>query len=201
MSEPGVLTINTDGGARGNPGPAAFAYIIQRDGEPAIEQAGCIGDATNNQAEYTALIRALEHAERLGTSHRLLIHSDSELLVKQMNGDYRVKDEGLKPLYDQARRVVSRFPSVTIRHIPRAQNAWADRLYNAALGRAIKQKAKPKPPAASPRQIAVREEAIHCLRAAAREWARGDASRPGPELVWEQLWSILEENGLLRPRK
>src|SRR5262245_30477150 len=123
-----VLTIHTDGGARGNPGPAAFAYVIQRDGAPAIAEAGCLGVMTNNQAEYTALIRALEHAARLGTEQHLVIHSDSELLVKQMNGEYRVKDERLKPLYEHARRLTSRFGSVTIRHIGRAQNAWADRL-------------------------------------------------------------------------
>src|SRR5215472_4719150 len=185
MSEPGVLMIHTDGGARGNPGPAAFAYVIQRDGAPAIEQAGCIGTATNNQAEYTALIRALEHAERLGTSSRLLIHSDSELLVKQMNGEYRVKDQGLKPLYEQARRLVSRFPSVNFRHIPRGQNAWADRLYNAALDGGAKPKSKQRQAAVTPRETAVHEEAVECLRAAAQVWARGNADDPKPELVWD----------------
>jgi ribonuclease HI len=203
MSEYGVLTIHTDGGARGNPGPAAFAYVIQRDGAPAIEEAGCIGEATNNQAEYTALIRALEHAARLGSKHPLRIHSDSELLVKQMNGEYRVKDEGLKPLYEQARRLASRFDSVSIRHIPRAQNTWADRLYNSALDSSAPKKPihhrpnkKPKSPAG--RDNAIAEEAIECLRAAAGAWARGNANDPKPELVWEQLWSVLEENGALR---
>jgi ribonuclease HI len=203
MSESGVLTIHTDGGARGNPGPAAFAYVIQRDSAPAIEEAGCIGEATNNQAEYTALIRALEHAARLGSKHPLRIYSDSELLVKQMNGEYRVKDEGLKPLYEHARRLASRFDSVSISHIPRAQNAWADRLYNAALDSAAPKKPahhgsnkKPKSPAG--RDTAIAEEAIECLRVAAGAWARGNANDPKPELVWEQLWSVLEENGALR---
>jgi ribonuclease HI len=202
MSESGVLTIHTDGGARGNPGPAAFAYVIQRDGGPAIEQAGCMGKATNNQAEYTALIRALEHAERIGTNHPLCIHSDSELLVKQMNGEYRVKDEGLKPLYEQARRLASRFGSVSISHIPRAKNTWADHLYNAALD-GDKKKSGPsgshKPKSnLKERETAIREEAVECLRTAASAWARGNAHDPKPELVWDQLWSVLEENGALR---
>ena len=202
MSEPGILTIYTDGGARGNPGPAAFAYVIQRDGEPPIEEAGCIGEGTNNQAEYTALICALEHAARLGGQHRLRVNSDSELIVKQMNGEYRVKDEGLKPLYEQARRLASRFPSVEIRHIPRAQNARADRLYNAALDASVKRVTKSMPgkrqAPATPRATVVHEEAIDCLRAAASAWARGNANDPAPELVWEQLWSVLEENGAVR---
>src|SRR5262249_22065088 len=155
-------------------GPAAFAYVIQRDGAPAIEEAGCLGEMTNNQAEYTALIRALEHAARLGTENHLVIHSDSELLVKQMNREYRVKDERLKPLHEQARRLASRFGSVAIRHIGRAQNAWADRLYNAALDAAGKRPSQSgpqkRPAAATGREAAVREEAIECLRAAAKTW-------------------------------
>src|SRR5947209_5089703 len=91
MEEPAALTIHTDGASRGNPGDAAFAYVIARDGAPALEEAGLLGQATNNQAEYTALVRALEHALDLGPRNRLIIHSDSELLVKQMNGAYRFK--------------------------------------------------------------------------------------------------------------
>ncbi len=198
MSEPGVLIIHTDGGARGNPGPAAYAYVIEKNGSAAIEEAGCLGTATNNQAEYTALIHALEHAEKLGREHRLLIHSDSELLVKQMNGEYRVKDEGLKPLYERAHRLASRFREVTIRHVPRAQNARADRLYNSALdGQKKKPAARPKTAAGTSREARVRDEAIECLRAAAKAWARGNALDPKPELVWEQLWSVLEENSIV----
>ncbi|HMF12576.1 MAG TPA: ribonuclease HI family protein [Gemmataceae bacterium] len=204
MSEPGTLTIHTDGGARGNPGPAAYAFVIQRAGAPAIEESACIGDATNNQAEYTALIQALERALQLGRAHRLLVHSDSELLVKQMNGEYRVKDEGLKPLYEKARRLASRFAAVTIRHVPRLQNAWADRLYNAALDQETKPKSnrsQPRPAKSAEREAVVRDEAVECLRAAAQAWARGNADDPKPELVWEQLWSVLEEQGLVRHQK
>jgi ribonuclease HI len=208
MSEPGDLTINTDGGARGNPGPAAYAYVIVQQGAPPIEEAGCLGHATNNQAEYTALVRALEHAARLGTNRRLLIQSDSELLVKQMNGEYRVKDDGLRLLYEEACRLRRRFPSVAIRHVPRNQNAWADRLYNEALdgqcqhrpAKHAKQPQSASKPAA--KESAVQADAVECLRAAATAWARGDATQPPPEQVWEQLWSILEEQGVIRrPRK
>lgn len=205
MSQSGVLTIHTDGGARGNPGAAAYAYVIQREGAPPIEEAGLIGEATNNQAEYAALIAALEHAERLGTQHQLTIHSDSELLVKQMNREYRVKDERLKPMHEKARRLVSRFPSVEIRHVPRSQNSWADRLYNAVLDAAVrpvpKPTAPPKAAVSSPDQTGARDEAIECLRAAAKAWARGNPDEPSPELVWDQLWSVLEERGLVRARK
>src|SRR5271166_5152571 len=106
MSEPALLSIHTDGASRGNPGDAAFAYTIARDGLPTIEEAGCLGRVTNNQAEYTALVRALEHALRLGPDNRLLIHSDSELMVKQMRGEYKVKNEDLRDLYEQARKHV-----------------------------------------------------------------------------------------------
>jgi ribonuclease HI len=94
MSAARDLQINIDGAARGNPGPAAFAYVITREGAPPVEAAGCIGIATNNVAEYTALVRALERARDLG-GKRLLIRSDSELLVKQMNGVYKVKNDSL----------------------------------------------------------------------------------------------------------
>src|SRR5215471_21198318 len=118
MAEPAVLTIHTDGASRGNPGDAAFAYVIARDGQPPIEEADCLGSMTNNQAEYTALVRALEHALELGAAHRLLIHSDSELMVKQMNGEYRVKNEELRDLYEQARRLADRFEGpVTFKHV------------------------------------------------------------------------------------
>jgi ribonuclease HI len=205
MSQSNVLTIHTDGGARGNPGPAAYAYVIQRDGAPPLEEAGLIGKATNNQAEYAALIAALEHAERLGVQHRLAIHSDSELMVKQMNGAYRVKDEQLKPMYEKARRLASRFALVEIRHVPRGQNAWADRLYNEALDTALpgvpKPTARPKSPSKSASQAVARDEAIECLRTAALAWARGNPKDPSPELVWDQLWSVLEEQGLVRTPK
>jgi ribonuclease HI len=134
MDEATVLTIYTDGASRGNPGEAAFAYVISRDGQEPIEEADCLGQMTNNQAEYIALVRALEHALELGPHHRVLVHSDSELMVKQMNGEYRVKNEDLRSLYEQACTLRKRFEwPVTIRHVRREQNKRADQLCNEAL--------------------------------------------------------------------
>ncbi|HTU91534.1 MAG TPA: ribonuclease HI family protein [Gemmataceae bacterium] len=134
MPETTVLTIHTDGASRGNPGDAAYAYVISRDDQPPIEEADCLGQMTNNQAEYIALVRALEHALELGPHHRLIIHSDSELMVKQMNGEYRVKNEELRGLYEQACTLRRRFEGpVTIRHVRREQNKRADQLCNEAL--------------------------------------------------------------------
>src|SRR2546421_5094589 len=120
MSEAAALTINIDGAARGNPGPAAYAYIIVRDGHPQIEEAGCLGTATNNVAEYTALVKALERAAELG-GKRVLIRSDSELLVKQMSGEYRVKNDQLRDLYNEAQRLGRQFHSVSLPHVPRRE--------------------------------------------------------------------------------
>jgi ribonuclease HI len=105
MSTSPLLSIHTDGASRGNPGKAAYAYVIQPEHGDLIEEAGCLGTMTNNQAEYTALVRALEHALELGAHHRLAIHSDSELLVKQMNGEYRVKNEDLRDLFEEAQKL------------------------------------------------------------------------------------------------
>src|SRR3712207_5300880 len=80
MSTSGIVTIHTDGASRGNPGPAAYAYVIQQEGREVVEEKGCLEDTTNNVAEYTALIRALEHAQRLG-ARKLAVHTDSELMV------------------------------------------------------------------------------------------------------------------------
>jgi ribonuclease HI len=208
MSAASVLTIHTDGAARGNPGPAAFAYVIARDGAPPIEEGGCLGRMTNNQAEYTALVRALEHAARLGTAQEVHILSDSELMVKQMRGEYRVKNEELRDLYEQAQELADRFTSVSYQHVRREQNKRADALCNEALdgergsgvtaAKAPKSAKKAAPPVA---EAAVREEAVACLRAAAEAWARSGAGAVSPELVWEQLWSILEEHGALRTKR
>src|SRR5438874_2135799 len=124
MADPAVLTIHTDGASRGNPGEAAFAYVIRQNGQEPIEEAGYLGQITNNQAEYTALVRALEHALELGSHHSVIVHSDSELMVKQMRGEYRVKNADLRPLYEQARDLARQFSAgVTYRHVRREQNS------------------------------------------------------------------------------
>ncbi|HXG12679.1 MAG TPA: ribonuclease HI family protein [Gemmataceae bacterium] len=203
-----ILTIHTDGAARGNPGPAAFAYVIHREGAPPVEEAGCLGRATNNQAEYAALVRALEHAARLGTHHRLIIHSDSELMVKQMRGEYRVKDETLRGLYEKARELSARFAGVMFRHVPRSQNSRADQLCNEVLdGRRqpataaeVEEESDP-PPNGRGQRDTLREQALGCLRAAAAAWARGNPSDPAPDAVWDQLCGLLQDRGVVLRRE
>jgi len=202
MDDSPLLTIHIDGAARGNPGPAAFAYVITREGAPAVEGKGALGSTTNNKAEYTALVKALERAVELGAK-RLLIYSDSELLVKQMNGEYRVKNEELRALYARAKELCGRFDVVSFRHVGRGENARADRLCNEVLdserGPQSFSGAPPGKQGPGPsRESALREEAVTCLRAAAGVWARGDAHDPPPEDVWDQLWSIIEDHGVLR---
>ena len=196
---PSLLTIHTDGAARGNPGPAACAYTITGDGIEPIEEADCLGEMTNNQAEYTALVRALEHAVRLGPQHRLLIYSDSELMVKQMNGLYRVKNEDLRGLWERAQQLRRQFPVVTISHVRREQNGRADELCNQALdGRrpARKPTVPPKvPPPAS--GDGFEAEAVACLKTAALAWGSNGAAAPPPEEVWKQLKTILQRHGVL----
>src|SRR5439155_8272470 len=203
MSSPTSWKIHIDGAARGNPGPAAFAFIIQKEGAPALEEKGTLGTMTNNLAEYTALVRALERARELG-AERLIVHSDSELLVKQMNGEYRVKNPDLRVLYDRARELSGQFKQVVIRHIPREQNSQADRLCNEALDETVRDETdlfagNPKSPKENYASNAIREKAISHLRSAAERWARGDADSPSPEAVWDQLWRLLEDAGFRRP--
>ncbi len=130
------ITAYTDGGARGNPGPAGFgAHIVDANGNLLAELKGALGLATNNVAEYHGLLAALDWAVAHG--HRdVLIRADSELLVKQMRGQYRVKNEGLQPLYGQAMRLVARLGSVRFEHVRREQNRDADRLANLAMDEA-----------------------------------------------------------------
>ncbi len=123
----------TDGGARGNPGPAGIgARLLTPDGDVAEELGDFIGRATNNVAEYQALLSGLEMALDRGVE-RLDVFLDSELVVRQVNGQYKVKDAGLKPLHQQACLLLSRFHDVQVRHVRREQNAEADRLVNEAI--------------------------------------------------------------------
>jgi ribonuclease HI len=127
------LTVNVDGGARGNPGPAAIGVVI-RDPEGLIidEHGERIGEATNNVAEYRALIRGIQRAAELGATELELI-GDSELVVRQVEGRYKVKKPGLKPLHAEAKQALSAFDTWSIRHVRREMNAEADRLVNEVL--------------------------------------------------------------------
>jgi ribonuclease H / adenosylcobalamin/alpha-ribazole phosphatase len=125
--------LSTDGGARGNPGPAAYGYVIEtEDGHVLAAHGEGIGRATNNVAEYSALVAGLEKAAELGVDD-LEVVSDSELLVKQMQGEYRVKNEALKALWEEANDLERRFTKVRYTAVRRAHNELADQLVNEAL--------------------------------------------------------------------
>ena len=126
-------TLRTDGGARGNPGPAAFAYVLEGDDGTVLAAHGeTIGVATNNVAEYRGLVAGLAKALELEVPE-VEVLSDSELLVKQMRGEYKVKNEALRELSLEATRLARRLDRVEYRHVRRAQNELADRLVNEAL--------------------------------------------------------------------
>ena len=128
--------LSTDGGARGNPGPAAFAYVLEaEDGTVLASHGEAIGRATNNVAEYRGLVAGLEKALELGVDEVEVV-SDSELLVRQMTGVYRVKNEALRDLSVEAARLARRLGKVEYRAVRREHNKLADRLVNEALDRA-----------------------------------------------------------------
>jgi ribonuclease HI len=127
------LVVHVDGGARGNPGPAAAASVLSTpDGKVLGEHAELLGRATNNVAEYRALILGLRHARELGATEVEVV-GDSELIAKQVQGVYKVRKEDLRALYEQALAAAREFERFSIRTVPRAQNARADALVNAAL--------------------------------------------------------------------
>jgi ribonuclease HI len=125
--------LSTDGGARGNPGPAAFGYVLESEDGHVLDARGeAIGVATNNVAEYRALVAGLERAVELGVAE-LEVVSDSELLVKQMRGEYKVKNATLRELWLQARALAAQLPSVRYTAVRREHNELADALVNDAL--------------------------------------------------------------------
>jgi dinuclear metal center YbgI/SA1388 family protein len=132
----GEYVLFVDGGSRGNPGPAGIGARLETDeGELAEELADYIGVATNNVAEYQAVIAGLELALDHG-ARKLVVYADSELVVKQLNGEYRVKELALRTLHEQATRLLREVPDAEVKHIPREQNADADRLVNQAIDEA-----------------------------------------------------------------
>ncbi len=127
------LILHTDGASRGNPGPAAFGIVLNDAHGQVVEEFGqAIGKATNNEAEYRGLLAGLDAALAKGATE-LEIQLDSELLVSQLNGAYKIRAANLKPLFDEAKKKLKRFVRVQIIHVPRAQNARADKLANQAL--------------------------------------------------------------------
>lgn len=207
-----TATMHIDGAARGNPGPAAYAVVIARPGQPPVEDAETIGTATNNVAEYTALVRGLELAVRLGLK-KLAVFSDSELMVKQMAGEYRVKHPDLLPLYEEATRLRRGFDAVAITHVRRAQNARADALCNEALDGKRKPAREParepaprgtdalRTPKGTVSDAAVRDDALAVLLSAAQAWTNRGLGAVPVEAVWDQLWSVLDEGGVLKKTK
>jgi ribonuclease HI len=133
VPRPKRVTVNVDGGARGNPGPAAIAAVASDpSGEVLAERSERIGQATNNVAEYRAMLLGVELARELGADEVELI-GDSELIVRQVKGDYKVKQEHLRPLHGQVSRALESLARWSIRNVPRAENARADELVNEAL--------------------------------------------------------------------
>jgi len=127
------LVVNVDGGARGNPGPAAIGAVVQAPGGEVLEERGeRIGAATNNVAEYRALLLGIARARELGASELELV-GDSELVVRQVKGEYKVKDATLRELHAEVVRALRPFRRWSIRHVRREQNAAADRLVKEAL--------------------------------------------------------------------
>ncbi|HVL13772.1 MAG TPA: ribonuclease HI family protein [Gemmata sp.] len=206
-----TATMHIDGAARGNPGPAAYAVVLQRPGLPVVEEAQPIGKATNNVAEYTALVEGLQLAAELGVK-QLAVFSDSELMVKQMKGEYRVKHEDLRPLYEEAKQLAAGFERLTITHVRREQNKRADEIGNEALDGRPRRRgeappppapaapARPKQPAAAVTDSAVRDDALAILLSAAQAWAAKGVTAVPVAAVWEQLWSVLEEGGVLKKK-
>ena len=131
------VVVHVDGGARGNPGPAAVAAVASSpDGDQLGERNAFIGEATNNVAEYRALLLGLELAHELGAT-QVEVVNDSELVARQIGGEYKVKNAGLRPLYLDAMRTLRGFESWAVRPVRREHNARADELVNEALDRAL----------------------------------------------------------------
>jgi ribonuclease HI len=129
------VTVNVDGGSRGNPGPAAIAAVATgADGEVLAERAETIGEATNNVAEYRALLLGIELARQLGAD-RVEFVGDSKLIVEQVRGNWKVKQEHLRPLRAEVIEALAELPAWSIRHVRRDDNARADELLNDALDR------------------------------------------------------------------
>ncbi len=128
------VLVEVDGASRGNPGPSAAGFVIRAGKRLLLGRGVPLGEGTNNEAEYRALLMALDEARGLGATE-VVVRSDSELVVRQLRGDYRVRNERLRPLWEAARTAASSFRSFEVVHVPRERNRLADRLANIALDR------------------------------------------------------------------
>ena len=201
MAEPSSARIHVDGASRGNPGPAAFAFVIDPASGPTVERAEVLSPTTNNVAEYTALVAALKSARDLHLTH-LTIFSDSELMVKQIGGQYQVKNADLKPLYDEAKGLIRQFAAVTLSHVRREGNKRADELCNLALNAtgsvaqgSPAKKATPGKPAANTKGIddrLYRDEVIDFLDTVVMAAKRGEDASGA--MIWDQVKQIMGAN-------
>jgi len=171
FAEPGSsgkwITAYCDGGSRGNPGPAGFGvYVEGPDGQKLAELSKFLGRTTNNVAEYSGLLAALDFALR-NNHPRLKVISDSELMVKQMQGRYKVNSADLRPLYDEAKRRVTRLEGFRIEHVLRGKNQRADRLANLAMDQGMG-----RSPGAGPGGAGVRPARVEAPRTA-RGYVKG----------------------------
>lgn len=133
MRWPKSIILYTDGASRGNPGPASIGVsFVNEDGEEFDSLSEYIGEQTNNFAEYTAVLKGLQKAHEMGVT-QIHLKSDSQFLIKQLQGEYAVKSENIKELYKETMKVLVNFKSVKLEHVPREQNKRADKLANLAL--------------------------------------------------------------------
>jgi ribonuclease HI len=196
MSKPEAYVINIDGAARGNPGPASFAYVIRRPDGSTIRDSGCLGSTTNNLAEYAALVRALTRAVEIKVDD-VIVRSDSELLVKQMTGVYKVKNEGLRELFEEARDLAKQIPRFAIEHVRRAQNSEADKLCNEALDGARPASSTPSGHTKSKKnEDQLDKAAVEYLKSIAEFWEMGKPFLPTPREVWKRLREMMDEDDI-----
>ncbi|MHB1605469.1 MAG: ribonuclease HI family protein [Leptospirales bacterium] len=131
------MILYCDGASRGNPGPSALGFVLQKeDGTIFSEEGRVLPDGTNNQAEYQALVAGLEAAKKAGLKE-LVVKADSELMIRQVTGRYRVKNAGLLPYFQKVQELVKAFSRIQFEHVPRSMNAHADRMANEALDRRV----------------------------------------------------------------
>jgi ribonuclease HI len=195
-----VFIANVDGASRGNPGPASYAVIVRGpDGTTRFEAGKYIGRTTNNVAEYYALISALDYAVAQGID-RLLVRSDSELLVRQMEGRYKVKSPDLRPLHEHARKLARGLAYFAVEHVPRERNREADELANIALDRTSSSGgpnsiAVPKLDAGAGANAQSEAAAVH----GAKTSARSASARASGERVVEPAIRARYSGGALHP--